>query len=207
MSSTTTDILALACGVLWTIAYIDIIRKSLADGRCGMPLFALAPNLAWEFICGVLIDYEHPLQQSINIVWLLLDLVIVWIYFRFGRRDYRGLAERWFLPWSLLAFALSGAVMYTAVASYGVTGARYAAYLQSVTMSLLFIVMLDRRRSRDGQSQTIAVSKWAGTSVQTCRMWLLTHDPVILALGLTCFLYDLVYVYLLSRFPHSSNLP
>ena len=40
-----------------------------------------------------------------------------------------------------------------------VEGEKYAAYLQNVAMSLLYLAMLKERRSDKGQSMTIAVCK------------------------------------------------
>ena len=44
---------------------------------------------------------------------------------------------------------------------YGlILGGGYAAFLQNLLMSVLYIVMLVHRNSPEGQSLTIAVSKW-----------------------------------------------
>ncbi|MEI6757868.1 MAG: hypothetical protein WCK85_08440 [Chlorobium sp.] len=72
-------------------------------------------------------------------------------------------------------------------------------------MSVLFIGMLVSRGSSEGQSLTIAVSKWLGTLAPTILFGLLgAHgfngpSSLILVTGLFCSLFDLIYIAMLAR--------
>lgn len=73
-------------GLFWTIVYILIIRRDFADKTFGMPLAALAINIAWEMRFSML--FYSPeimlLPQIINTVWALFDVIIVVTVFKFG---------------------------------------------------------------------------------------------------------------------------
>ena len=84
-------------------------------------------------------------------------------------------------------------------------GASYSAFSQNLLMSVLFIVMLARRGSRQGQSLTIAVNKWIGTLAPTILYGALGEGSfphgsfLILTLGIFCSVFDLIYIWLLAR--------
>ena len=40
-------------GIAWTIVYLELIRTGFQQKACGMPLFALTLNLAWEVIYAI----------------------------------------------------------------------------------------------------------------------------------------------------------
>ena len=80
-----------------------------------------------------------------------------------------------------------------------VEGEKYAAYLQNVAMSLLYLSMLKQRRSDKGQSMTIAVCKCIGTLTPTIY-GTLEGNWFILVTGITCFVFDVIYIFALSAY-------
>ncbi len=66
-------------------------------------------------------------------------------------------------------------------------------------MSVLFVAMPLRRNNVEGQSMVIAVFKWIGTLAPTIQAYPLTADRLILALGISIFLYNVVYIVMLYR--------
>ena len=50
---TTGNILVAISGIAWTIVYLELIRTGFRQKACGMPLFVLTLNLAWEVIYAV----------------------------------------------------------------------------------------------------------------------------------------------------------
>src|SRR5204863_3713537 len=73
-------------------------------------------------------------------------------------------ADKLFIAWSVLGLIMAFAVQYAFRREFGIgKGASYSAFAQNLLMSILFIGMLARRGSREGQSLTIAVNKWIGT--------------------------------------------
>ena len=75
------NILVSISGITWTIVYIELIQKGFKEKACGMPLFALTLNLAWELIYaidGLFISKSFILVQSIaNVVWAFFDIFIL----------------------------------------------------------------------------------------------------------------------------------
>jgi hypothetical protein len=192
--------LTLVSGLSWTIVYIDIIHRGLRDNTCGMPFFALAFNITWEFTYAFLIYQGSPLQRGVNIAWFLLDIAILYTYFRYGRQEFPPAYDRFFVAWSVTALAVAFAAVYFAGREFSdVRGGTYTAFAQNLMMSVLFIGMLVRRNSVRGQSMIIAVFKWLGTLAPTILVWLATGSHLLLTLGIGCSLYDVLYIVLLYR--------
>jgi hypothetical protein len=198
MSPTLTTFLTLFSGLCWTIVYLDIINRGFRDKTYGMPLFALAFNIAWEFIFGFLLYQGFALQRIVNIAWFSLDAIIAYTYFRYGRSDFPRAYGRFFIPWSALAVAFL--VIYFAGLEFADRrGATYTAFAQNLMMSVLFISMLVRRDNVTGQSMVIAIFKWLGTLAPTILVWFATGSKLVLVLGIAIFLYDVFYSVLLYR--------
>ena len=200
MSPTLVMLLTTISGISWSIAYLALINRGFKDKTYGMPLFALAFNIAWEFMYGFLIDSGFSLQKVVNIVWCLLDAVIIYTYFTYGRKDFPKDKERFFLPWSLTAFVIGFLVIYVAHYEFpDFWGARYTAFAQNLMMSVLFINMLVHRNNVDGQSMYIAIFKWLGTLAPTIQFFTQTGSNLILIFGIGCFVYDVIYIGMLYR--------
>jgi len=187
-------------GLAWTIVYIDAIRIGFRHRTYAMPLAALALNIGWEWIYGAhgLID-GLSLQGVVNVVWALADVVIVYTYLRFGRRELPGFVSGpMFAGWSALVFATGFAVQWLFVVEFDWHQAsRYSAFLQNLLMSGLFIAMFAARRGVRGQTLLIAIAKWIGTLAPTIVFGVYEHSAFILTLGILCSVFDLAYVGLL----------
>jgi len=76
-----------ASGACWVAAYVLIIVRSFIDRSYGMPLAALALNIAWEGTFSFI--YPHTnLQLYVNIVWFGLDCIILLEVLWFGPREF-----------------------------------------------------------------------------------------------------------------------
>jgi hypothetical protein len=200
MSDTLVLVLTLISGISWTIVYLDLINRGFRDRTYGMPLFALAFNIAWEFIFGFLVGDGVGVQRIVNVTWFVLDTIIVVTYFRYGRREYAATVQRWFIPWSVTVFVIAFAIVYASNVEFpDFWGARYSAFAQNLLMSVLFIAMLVGRNGVRGQSMTIAVFKWLGTLAPTIQVYGQTGSNLILVLGVAIFVYDVIYIAMLYR--------
>ncbi len=202
-------LLTLISGISWTLAYLILIRRGFADKTYGMPLFALSLNLSWEFLFAfVFRASDVTVQGVVNIIWCLFDVVIVYTYFRYGRKEFAKTADgKWFLPWSFTAFVVSFAVIYFSVVELGVSdGAAYTAFTQNLLMSVLFINLLVSRRDVSGQSIYVALLKWIGTAAPTILFSIQRGNTLILVLGIGCFIYDALYTIMLYQQFHASGL-
>lgn len=77
------DFLLQIGGTLWTICYILLARESFRTRSYGMPLFALAFNLAWEIVYALYV-VESVLEQIVFTVWLVIDVGMVCGVLRYG---------------------------------------------------------------------------------------------------------------------------
>ena len=75
-------------GSLWTLCYALMARESFRTHSYGMPLFALAINVAWEMVYGLLVSPPWSVEQLVFISWLVLDLVMVLGMIKFARHEW-----------------------------------------------------------------------------------------------------------------------
>jgi len=200
--------LAVLSGVLWTIVYIDSIRIGIKDKSYAMPLWALGLNIAWEFLYFTLGYKTAGLvgQVVINGVWFLLDIGLVYTFFRYGRRYFpRRLKTNWFYGWGILVLVVTFVVQYAFLLEFeGMMAAAYSAFLQNLLMSVLFIAMLVKRGSSEGQTMLIAVSKFVGSLAPTISIGILGSAPYsepntfVLMIGILMVIFDLVYIWMLA---------
>jgi hypothetical protein len=201
-------VLTAISGICWTIVYIEGIRLGFKDRSYAMPFFALALNIAWELLHTIFGFREGGgLQAAINAIWFVFDLGIVYTYFKFGRRYFsHTLPGSRFVLWSVLVLATAFAIEYAFIRELGVfKGGAYAAFLQNLVMSILFIQMLVSRGSREGQSLLLAVNKSIGTLAPTIQFGIIGDlgfprgSLLVVVAGGFCFLFDLIYIWLLSQ--------
>jgi hypothetical protein len=201
-------VLTLFSGICWTVVYIDGIRLGFKDQSYAIPFYALALNISWELLQTFYgLQSTLSVQTVINAVWFLFDIGILFTYFKYGRKYFsRNLPPIAFVGWSLLGLFTAFWVEFAFIREFGVAvSAGYSAFLQNLLMSVLFIDMLVRRGSREGQSLTIAVNKWLGTLAPTLLFGIIGDGGfpngsfLILVLGILCSVFDLIYIWLLSR--------
>lgn len=94
-------VLVLLSVFCWSLVCVDGIRVGFRDKTYAIPFWALALNLAWERLNTVMLYQVQGLvvQTWINGIWLILDCVILYTYFRPGRRYFSPHIDgRWFVP-------------------------------------------------------------------------------------------------------------
>lgn len=200
--------LTLLSGVGWSFVYIECICLGIKQKTYAMPFFALALNFAWEFIytvSDVFLEAHGPLegmawaQVIVNMIWVCLDAVILYTYFRYGKKEWpQNVNIRVFYPWSFLGMVCAFVLQIAFVYEFGfVRAAQYSAFLQNLLMSVLFIDLYMKRQSMKGQSITLAVAKWIGTLAPTILMGVITYNVLVLVCGTFCCIFDVIYIVLL----------
>lgn len=189
--------LTLISGISWTIVYILIIIRSFRDKTYGMPFWALAFNISWELIFSfVLVSATSGLQEIINRVWLTFDVLILIAYFKYGKKEWpQHISKSLFYPYSLFGLITGYLFVYLISVELDHSQGMYAAFIQNLMMSLLFIAMLNNRKSSAGQSVGIAFFKMIGTLAPTIIYG--AKSPFVLFLGIGCFIVDMIYLILL----------
>jgi len=211
-------VLTVISGVCWTIVYIDGIRIGFRDKSYAIPFYALALNFAWELLYTYFGFRTNgvTVQNIFNSVWFAFDVGILYTYFKFGRKYFvsfrdqppatAGGSDKSFIAWSLVALVTAFVVQYAFRREFGVSkAAGYSAFPQNLIMSILFIGMLVKRGTREGQSLTIAINKWLGTLAPTILYGAIGEGGfphgsfLILTVGLLCSVFDLIYIGLLAK--------
>lgn len=196
--------LTLISGICWCIVYEECIRLSIKQKTYAMPFWALALNITWEGIYSIsdlMVTVE--VQGIVNLIWFFLDLVILWLFVKNGKNEWDKSKKSWtFYGWTLLGVVAMFIVQLAFIAEFGTEGhlsAQYAAFIQNLIMSVAFIHMLQKRGSSKGQSILLAVAKWIGTLAPTITMGIMTTNYVVLACGLLCTVYDVIYIVMLYK--------
>jgi hypothetical protein len=209
--------LMLLSGIAWTIVYIESIRVGFHDKSYAMPFWALALNIAWEFLHAVMgfRAVGLTLQIGINFTWFLLDIGLLYTFFRYGRKHFPAtLSPSMFFVWGILGILTAFILQYFFIVEFGLMmGAVYSAFLQNLLMSVLFITMLAQRGNSEGQSLLIAISKCIGTLAPTIFMGvlgisgLMAPNRLVLVCGILIFFFDLVYIWQLARLKRIKGQP
>jgi hypothetical protein len=210
-------ILTLISGICWTTVYIDGIRLGFKHRSYAIPFYALALNFAWELLYTYYgFQSTVSVQAAVNAVWLVFDAGILVTYFKYGRKYFPAHAGGGsaattnnatpFVVWSVLTLIVAFCIECVFRKEFGVrVGAGYSAFLQNLLMSVLFINMLVRRGSREGQSLVIAVGKWLGTLAPTILFGIIGDSGfpngsfLIVVVGMLCSVFDLIYIALLLK--------
>jgi len=193
--------LMLLSGLFWTATYVGIIRRGFLDRSPGMPLAALAANLSWEFLFAF-VQPHGPVQRTVNATWFVLDLVILFQALRYGPREL-DLSRGLFLGAVALAMGLAFLAVLLISREFHDPDGAYAAFGQNLMMSVLFLGMVQQRRSLRGQSLGIAVGKMLGTGFASLAFFLyaeLSRRSVLLPfLYVAILITDLIYVAVVWR--------
>jgi hypothetical protein len=193
--------LDIAAGLFWSAAYVLIIKRGYQDKACGMPVFALCTNLAWELLALTL----RPVPEITPAAYMCVppDVIIFCQCLAYGKRDFSDpFVRKYFRPIVLVTFGYAIALTYFFEVRLHDDYRYYTAYIGNLVMSVLFVAMILRRRSSRGQSMYIALFKLLGTLVVTVEALRLGRDAqpsLMLLLGGGILVLDVAYAAMLHR--------
>ena len=139
--------LTLVSGVAWTVVYVVAIGIGFQQKTYAIPAAALALNIAWESIYATRgLSADLSVQTFVDLVWAVVDLLVIYTFLRYGRRELPGFVSRaMFIMWSILLFVTAYILQWLFIAEFGWPAAtRYAAFLQNLLMSGLFLTLSSR---------------------------------------------------------------
>jgi hypothetical protein len=210
----------------WALCYMALIYRGFKDKSYGMPIVALTLNLSWEIVFALfippygsadasLIPYGGLKAQVIFLIWATLDLVILYTYFRYGYKYFEksyGISKGTWLAFTGLMLVFSFFIMLTGGDFFRqftlyfnndqIEGAKLIAFAQNAIMSISFIAMYYMRGSTDGQSFTIAWTKWIGTSMTGGIIYALdrgAEGALVITFIAFIFVCDVYYMQLIYR--------
>jgi phosphoglycerol transferase MdoB-like AlkP superfamily enzyme len=203
MNSTWALICAVLSAIGWTLTYILVIRRNYLEKTYGIPVVALAVNVTWELIFSLLLrpatlNDDAWLWITINLVWLLLDVVILVQTIKYGvGENWPSKAFFYNVLTMALIFGLLGVLAVTF--QFQDWEGRWTSFASNLMMSILFVNMLYQRGIR-GQSIYIGFSKLIGTLA--IGLGYLITDPTSLLqwyLTVSILFFDTLYLVLLFR--------
>ncbi|OCL25379.1 hypothetical protein U472_13590 [Orenia metallireducens] len=193
-------LLQLGCGLFWSLTYLLIIVKGFHDRTYGMPILAICANISWEFIFSFIIPHPSP-QLYINIIWFILDSIILFQFLYFGKADFKEtFYQKYFYSIFLITLVISFLSILLISYEFNDNLGKYAAFGQNLMMSILFITMLVRRGNLAGQSLFIALFKLFGTLFVSIAAYMIEYSTLITFLSIATFFFDFVYTILLYNY-------
>ena len=193
-------------GAFWAYTYACLIYRGNRDRWMGIPVFAVVLNLSWEVT--FLIVLPHPPQQKpIDVIWILLDLFILRLAFRYGWKDF-DFPKATFVR--LVAAALVVSFVFHIVMGWELADNEgiYGAMAINIYMSIAFIQLLRRRGSSIGQSMHVAVGKAVGTLGAGAMFFAWYPGRNLLTMcTLVILAIDIVYIRMLHRQLRADGVP
>lgn len=218
------EYLMLAGFLLWSFAYVSFIVCGFKDKACPVPFVALLLNWDWELffvmICPFVLGgsvycskYDSLATFLVAALWFVLDTVILYLLFRYGRR-HMGLYMKKYFFFFLALFLVGGFIGQINFAKfYQDTNGNEYGWLLNLIMSIVFIQTFFIRRESGvpglGLSHLGAWAKMFGSLSIGLSLKLWAGNPFATSGYLTfliaaVFITDLLYVALLTLgFSHS----
>ena len=192
----------IGCG-LWVAVYAVVVWHMFRKRYVEIPAAAVAANVAWEFVWGVL---RVP-DLGLLFAWMYragfaLDLVIVAVLWRHGPKQVSTPALRRLFHPALLF----GIVAWIAAVQLFVSGGRdgpYGAvsgYLVNVQLSALYIVLFAKEPNTAYFSWLVAWAKLLGTGfISAFNVLAAGDDAFLMSLCAVTLVLDAAYVVLFAR--------
>jgi len=202
-------------GLFWTVAYILIFFKGMKDKSYGMPLVPMAFNFTWELIHSFIYPSSHSISLYFNISWFLIDLGIVYTYFKYSYNSFNNFYSIKKVHWLglsiftfFIAFMLNfyGELFFSGLQNEITKELLYAEVMVGFIVFLLIptcmIVRLFQQKDSMGQSFTIALCLTISIIFYTLEIsfnpfhhqW---GNPFMMLLMASCVIFQLYYTILI----------
>ena len=196
--------------LLWMVAYVLSIWQGFKEKTYSVPIVAVCLCFTWEVLASTVTTAPVKLWHYGAIFWMLLDAVIVYQVFRYGRaRQVIPEIRQWYYPILVcgLALALVGQYLFT-IAFKDWLGFQFS-YLINFVMSVCFIFMYFTRRDSGNLTYGIAWAKMLGTGIISVALVSLfpilypahgpEHTPFMYLMYASCAVVDGVYIAMLTH--------
>jgi len=201
----------LGCFLFWLAAYTLIIKRGFQDKTFGMPIAALCANIAWETLFSNIYIPDYLLVRIGNSLWVIFDLLILITALKYGPGDFsQPLIKRFLRPLIFLGVFLTIFLCIPFVNVYQDTQGYLLGWIAAFMMSILFIAMLIRRDSIQGQSFYIGLAMLLGNF--SAYLWVKYYprqvlDPMVnLTFMLATGLFNVIYLILIYEKCKSQNI-
>lgn len=195
------NLLLIISGLFGLLAYAEIIRIGFRDKTYSMPIPALLGNIAWEFFYSFILP-PNDIQLYINYLWLAFDILIYYQLLKYWRTEIKGISSSIFYS-AIFLFQIIAYLLIVNIEKQFNSEGMHTGYADNFMMSILFILMLFKRKSLRGQSISIALFKMICTLA--AAVWGYKYYPrtdLLTLLYVVIFILDFIYfvlVYLQSK--------
>ena len=159
----------------WAGAYILIIRKCFRERTYGVPMLAVCLNISWEAQMAVNPPDSYPhLLRIGNFTWLIPDLLVLYLVYRFGREaQARPEIRKYFHLVLSATLVLCFFAILTFRSSFADPYGFAAAWILAVIMCVLFILLVFNRPDGRGLSYPAAWLMMLGNIAAAifCYFW------------------------------------
>ncbi|MBW4358895.1 transmembrane-type terpene cyclase [Flavobacterium taihuense] len=206
-----TILLGVIGGFSWIVAYILIICKGVKDKTYGMPLIPLVLNFGYEFVYS----FCYPSNLFFNFVWFLLDIGIVYTYFKYGYKSFNKFysveKKEWYFI-SVFAFLMGFLINFLGYQFFSQNLNNipdgqiniFLAYIWLLFISVCMLVMFFQRRNSDGQSFIIVCLMLSGNfsyflQISFCPVFNHCVSPFLLLIMLLSIVVEIYYARLIFK--------
>lgn len=191
--------------VLWIIAYGIILRAAFRQQELIIPVAAVVCNFGNE-VSGALF-FVPDMGKALVVaywLWMLLDMVIIYNLFRYGRKQWSSPYLRNNFPWLVgISLVCSIALSSSFMVRYDLPMGVLDAYIVNVVMSVTFIGLL-LSKGPGKHDALLGWTKFLGTGIISVMFLTKYPDNTFLtALYLTVAFFDVLYLFLVKRMNNS----
>lgn len=194
--------------VSWLICYIDILVGIRKRKVIDIPLAAVILNFGWEVAAGFFfVPDMGKLIVIAYLAWMFADLFIFLSLFKYGIKQVETPFFRKHLHFFLiLGIIVSFFTQLTFMLGYDIPMAPISGYIINLVMSVSFLYLLFIPGYAN--SRITAWTKFIGTGLVSVMFYLkYPHDYFLLTMYLAVAIFDMIYIYHITRKPRSNVLP
>ncbi|MBU3679035.1 MAG: hypothetical protein FGM32_05450 [Candidatus Kapabacteria bacterium] len=187
--------------VLWIVAYVIILRAAVRKKQLIIPVAAVICNFGAEV--GAAIFFVPDMGKALVVaywMWMLLDMVIIFNLFRYGREQFNAAYLRENFVWlMIMSFIFSITLSSSFMVRYDLPMGVIDNYIVNVVMSVAFIGLLLSKGPHES-SMLLGWTKFLGTGVISVMFQTKYSDNLFLTtLYVTVAFFDILYLILLQR--------
>lgn len=187
--------------LFWVLAYVLIAIQGFRHRFVGIPVAALAANLAWELLFSFVFETDlGPFYVWGARGWLAFDIVLVYLVLQHGPAQVHH-------PWLKARFkaifvAVTAswlAVLYAFISEFHDSIGGYSGYILNLQMSALYIWLLLQYPMQPALSRSVAWSKGLGTAfIGAAELCAAKPSRFVLTAFVVTLLLDGIYLGLLQ---------
>lgn len=174
--------------LFWALAYIFAIIHAIVYRRHAIPIFAISLNFAWEIVSSFMY------REYIQIVWCLLDILIVLLLLR----------ELKLFSVKRNLFYLSSFIIYGAICflffNYrfldGMSGFVFLSFAMDLAMAVCYLHEINKYKWTNGLYCWVAIWKMLGDAT---AWWKYKSYFAVMLIGIIVLVMNILFIYLAFR--------